>query len=37
MTQTLPLLRVENLHVGFTSDGRQNTAVDGVSFEVSEG
>ncbi|GIR46150.1 MAG: hypothetical protein CM15mP55_1260 [Hyphomicrobiales bacterium] len=28
---------VENLHVGFTSDGRQTTAVDGVSFEVPEG
>ena len=37
MTQTPPLLRVENLHVGFTSDGRQTTAVDGVSFEVPEG
>ena len=37
MTLTPPLLRVENLHVGFTSDGRQTTAVDGVSFEVSEG
>ena len=37
MTQTPTLLRVENLHVGFTSDGRQTTAVDGVSFEVPEG
>ncbi|MEC7732212.1 MAG: ABC transporter ATP-binding protein [Pseudomonadota bacterium] len=37
MTQTPPQLRVENLHVGFTSDGRQTTAVDGVSFEVPEG
>ena len=37
MTQTPPLLRVENLHVGFTSDGRQTTAVDGVSFDVPEG
>ena len=37
MMQTPPLLRVENLHVGFTSDGRQTTAVDGVSFEVAEG
>ena len=37
MTHTPPLLQVENLHVGFTSDGRQTTAVDGVSFEVSEG
>ncbi len=37
MTLTPPLLRVENLHVGFTSDGRQNTAVDSVSFEVPEG
>lgn len=37
MTQTPPLLRIENLHVGFTSDGRQTTAVDGVSFEVPEG
>ena len=32
-----PLLRVENLHVGFTSDGKQTTAVDGVSFDVPEG
>ena len=31
------LLRVENLHVGFTSDGNQTTAVDGVSFDVPEG
>lgn len=37
MTQTPTLLRVENLHVGFTSDGRQTTAVDGVSFDVPEG
>ena len=37
MTQTPPCFQVENLHVGFTSDGRQNTAVDGVSFEVPEG
>ena len=37
MTQTPPLLRVENLHVGFTSDGNQTTAVDGVSFDVPEG
>ena len=37
MTQTPPLLRVENLHIGFTSDGTQTTAVDGVSFEVPEG
>ena len=37
MTRTPPLLRVENLHVGFTSDGRQTTAVDGVSFDVPEG
>ncbi|MGB1117250.1 MAG: ABC transporter ATP-binding protein [Parvibaculales bacterium] len=37
MTDAPPLLRVENLHVGFTSDGKETTAVDGVSFDVPEG
>ncbi len=34
---TAPLLRVENLHVGFRSDGQASTAVRGISFDVPAG
>lgn len=38
MTQpSTPLLRVEDLHVGFRSDGKESTAVDHVSFDVESG
>ena len=37
MTQTPTLLRVENLHVGFRSDGQASTAVRGISFDVPAG
>ena len=37
MPDSAPLLQVENLRTSFVSDGREVTAVDGVSFAVPRG
>ncbi len=37
MSQTAPLLRVENLHVGFTNDGQSSDAVKHISFDIERG
>jgi microcin C transport system ATP-binding protein len=37
MSKVAPLLRVENLHVGFTNDGQHSDAVKHISFDIERG
>src|SRR6056300_701694 len=37
MSKVAPLLRVENLHVGFTNDGKHSDAVKHISFDIERG